>query len=287
MKQYLTADDIVAEVEMVRTQFKGTVLLLEGDTDCRLLDQLIDSPLCRTLPGHGKQRVLEAVSKLEAVNFKGILAIVDSDFWRVLGRHSPSPNVIMTDHHDLEIMLLRSRAIDKVLSEFSSDNKVATYLNERDNDDLVSALLEASLPLAVLRFISIRDSLSLKFEGVEIESYTNLKTLDVDFPSILSRVLQITGDPSIDISALNEEIKTALKRDHDLDQMCNGHDAVGLLSHGLRRALGSCSAAVASADNVGRMLRMAFELRDLQETTLYLEVRAWEARNVPFQVFAA
>src|SRR6266511_1437127 len=226
MKQYLTADDIVAEVEMVRTQFKGTVLLLEGDTDCRLLDQLIDSPLCRTLPGHGKQRVLEAVSKLEAVNSKGILAIVDSDFWRVLGRHSPSPNVIMTDHHDLEIMLLRSRAIDKVLSEFSSDNKVATYLNERDNDDLVSALLEASLPLAVLRFISIRDSLSLKFEGVEIESYTNLKTLDVDFPSILSRVLQITGDPSIDISALNEEIKTALKRDHDLDQMCNGHDAV-------------------------------------------------------------
>jgi hypothetical protein len=56
---------------------------------------------------------------------------------------------------------------------------------------------------------------------------------------------------------------------HDPWQLCNGHDLVGVLSIGLRRALGSQSAAVVGVEDMERALRLAYDAVDFAASALY------------------
>lgn len=73
---------------------------------------------------------------------------------------------------------------------------------------------------------------------------------------------------------------------HDLWQVCNGHDLTAVLSIGLRRAIGSQPPAVVGVEEIGRALRLACEAVDFTVSALYRAMRAWEQRNRPFQVLS-
>src|SRR6266498_2978114 len=128
MRQYITADDILAELLMVRTQFKGTLLILEGPTDCLFFDGLIDASQCKTIPGYGKERVVGVIEQVDKRQLPGILGIVDADFWHLEEISISSPNLLVTDLHDLEMMLIESRAFDKVIAQCGSAQKVTSYM---------------------------------------------------------------------------------------------------------------------------------------------------------------
>ena len=50
MINYITGDDITAEVKMIRNAFKGTILIVEGDQDSLLFEKFIKNDNCRTIP---------------------------------------------------------------------------------------------------------------------------------------------------------------------------------------------------------------------------------------------
>jgi len=72
---------------------------------------------CLMVNAFNKENAINSLLMLDSNSFPGVLAIVDSDF-RVLERNFPTNrNLLPTDFHDLETMLLVSPALDKVLSE--------------------------------------------------------------------------------------------------------------------------------------------------------------------------
>jgi hypothetical protein len=71
---------------------------------------------------------------------------------------------------------------------------------------------------------------------------------------------------------------------HDPWQLCNGHDLVEVLSIGLRRAIGSQSAAAVRVEEIERALRLAYESVDFAASALYRTIREWEQRNHPFRI---
>jgi len=134
MRETLSGADIMAELLLIRSNFAGTLLILEGETDCRLFDGLINGNKCKTIPGHGKDSVLEAIQEAGMAALGGVAAIVDADYWHLEGVDAPAANVFMTDDHDLEMVMLNSPALDRLLRQFGSSAKIARFSRERAVD---------------------------------------------------------------------------------------------------------------------------------------------------------
>ena len=100
-----------------------SVLILEGGDDKKVFDNLINEDDCVIEVGYGKHNVCDAVELLNLRSklytaLEGYLGIVDSDFETFEVQASCEySNVLKTDGHDLEYMLLDSRAFDVLLNK--------------------------------------------------------------------------------------------------------------------------------------------------------------------------
>ena len=66
MRNYITADDVANGIRMARTQFRGTFLIVEGQTaDFRVYKRLVDSKQTKITPAHNKDNALAALKILE------------------------------------------------------------------------------------------------------------------------------------------------------------------------------------------------------------------------------
>ena len=67
---------------------------------------------------------------LERDEVSGVIAIVDANFMDFKGGRRASPNLFVTDTHDLETMILNSPALEKILIEFGSAMKIDRFIQE-------------------------------------------------------------------------------------------------------------------------------------------------------------
>ena len=181
MKASLTHYDIANTVRMTRSQHPGTIVMVEGDTDMRLYANFINNAQCRLIHAGMTDNAIKALEILEHERFFGVAAIVDADFrfWEKIP-HS-SKNLFTTDTHDLETMLLKSPALDKVLIEFGSTEKIGTK-------DVRSIILDAGRPVGYLRWISFKKSLMLDFEDLSFRKFIDKKCLTVDTQILIKTV---------------------------------------------------------------------------------------------------
>jgi hypothetical protein len=284
--EYLTADDIAAEAEMVRARFKGTILFLEGSGDLLLFERFIDATHCYAVIAYGKENAIGAVQILESKRSAGILAIVDADHWHILGQTGPSTNVVMTDLHDIELMLIQSDSFQRVINEYASVDKINRFLRRNSTSDLRNLLLERCIPIGMLRLISYKYKLYLKFKGIKYKTFVDARSLIIDTNTLVNSVVNNTMlqgmNPQNLISKLLASMETEV---YDTYQLCSGHDVTELLGIGLRKSLGSQVEAIACRANLESVLRLSYEMHSFIKTRLYAAVRHWEAVNIPYIVF--
>lgn len=130
-----------------------SLLIVEGPTDKKLYGQFIDTSRCQIIIAYSKATAIEALSTLEKDNCLGILAIVDADFDVLEDTLSTSHNLLLTDTHDLETMMLQSPALEKLLTEYCSEGKMATF-EEKHGKDVRAKLVESATPVGYLRWAS-------------------------------------------------------------------------------------------------------------------------------------
>jgi hypothetical protein len=286
LRDALDDGDLIAELVMTRSAFHGTLMPLEGATDSRLFEKFVDAGKCRIVPGHGRQSVIEAVVELGYRGHRGIVAVVDADRWHLEGRGSPSPNIIPTKTSDIELVILSSPALNRVRNELLSDAKVKNFVARRGKASLLEVLLEIAYPAGILRWISHRDGLNLKFQGIDYASFLSPTSLELDRTRFVRRVLQQTGNPNLTAERVLKDLEVTEKEGLPASQVCCGHDVVAVLAAGMRRALGSHRVGECDPSYLEKILRLAFEMRDFQSTHLYADLRRWEMENAPFRIFA-
>lgn len=161
MRAYLTANDIANDIRMIRSRHSGAILVVEGDKDARVYNRFFNNTKCKITPSNGKDNAIKALAILEKSNFKGVLTIIDADFWRLDGIKPSSPHLLLTDTHDLENMILRSGALEIILSEFGSSVKIKNF-----GKPIQDTLLESGLLIGLFRWLSSpgQDNLNLKFK---------------------------------------------------------------------------------------------------------------------------
>ena len=144
-----TPDILVNEIKMHRTSHNGLFLIVEGNDDVRFWTPRHHAD-CELVDGEGKQNVIGGIQRLDSTSFAGVLGIVDSDYDTLNGTSIESENLLATDAHDLECLLCRLSALDKVLAEYGSRPKIERFENEA-GADVRTGLLERALIFGRLR----------------------------------------------------------------------------------------------------------------------------------------
>ena len=279
MKSLITGHEIANTVRMMRTQHKGAFLIVEGGDDAQVYSRAIDKQACRLVVANGKPNAIQALSILERDAVCGVLAIIDCDFCKIQPLSISSDNLILTDAHDVECMLLGSFALEQVLSEYGSEKKLA-------GKNVRETLLVNCQKIGILRWISCRDKLGLTFDGLSYSKFVSKDTLEVNTASLIRTVVNKSGKHSLNHNALSEAIEKEVDA-HELWDICCGHDLVQLLSIALVKLFGSCKHSDVMPEQVARSLRLAYERSYFSSTRIYSSIKEWEASNSPYRVLSA
>lgn len=284
MKEFLNGYIFFNEIRMLRSVFKGTILLVEGCSDARVYGWFVEKLNCQVIPAHSKKNVLDALILIESAKMEGILAIADADYWRVEGKEIASGNLFLTDTHDLETMILNHPEIlEKIISEYGSDNRV-----ERLPGKIVDMILTSALPIGVLRWIATNsmNDLKLILRDLSFEKFITLTTLKINLKKLVEEVLAISkiDAPGI-VESLVKKVKTILKENHDPWQICSGHDLSNLLMIGFVHIFGNKTAKSLTVKDVEKAIRLSYGLEHFRTTHLYASIQKWEILNQGYIVW--
>ena len=259
-------------------------LIVEGSTDDIFFKMFTDTNKCRIRIAGNKAAAIQVLSILEKENLPGVLAIVDADFDFLEGKSLSSPNLILTDTHDLETMIIKSPALEKVLNAYGSEDKI-NQLTRDVGKDVRTLLLECSIPIGYLRWLSLREGLLLKFENLDFGRFIR-DGLTINVPELIRRVKN--HSQRLDIADI--QIMSGMQAIHndvyDPWHVCCGHDLIGVLSIGLRKAIGTSNPYDVKPMFLESILRIAFERSHFYETRLYASIKQWEKANEPFLILA-
>ncbi|MEQ8752940.1 MAG: DUF4435 domain-containing protein [Coleofasciculus sp. G1-WW12-02] len=281
MREFITPDRIANQIRMRRSSHKGSFIIVEGRSDKLVYERFIDGTNCEFSIASGKENAVAAIRILEKDNFTGVLAIVDADFCRLDENLSSSSNLLLTDDHDLEMMLLKSLALDKVLSERGSEDKINNF-----GQDIRLTLLESGKRIGYLRWVSLKENLSLKFKELSFSKFIDKATLVIDTAKLIKAVKDHSQKLALIDQDIQESIETLENSTHDPWQVCCGHDIICILSMGLSKVWGSWKTNDVKPDILERELRLAYEDSYFYRTQLYKSIQQWEVNNKPYQVLS-
>ncbi|AVH64380.1 DUF4435 domain-containing protein [Nostoc sp. 'Peltigera membranacea cyanobiont' N6] len=283
MREFLTVDRVANKIRQLRQTYSGAFLLVEGSSDKVFYERFIDKLACHLEITAGKpsskQCAIEILAILETSNFQGVLAIVDADFDRLQNAPVKSPNLLLTDTHDLETMLIQSPTLEKVVAEFASEDKISQL-----NLAIREVLLSVGISVGYLRWISQSDGLNLTFDGITFSRFIDEKSWQFNELKLIQEVKNKSQAFYLKDEEIQQRLNSEKSNNHDRWQVCCGHDLVEILSLGLRKVIGTNNAADVEPNSLERNLRLAYEVAYFCKTQLYSEIRLWETNNPPFRV---
>ena len=285
----IRSPDGIANAIILKRQYPGNELLsflvVEGDTDRMFYKTFVAESRCNITVAFSKPTVLVVLLILEQNDFHGVLAIVDADFDVIQGQVPSSPNVLYTDTHDFETMIIRSPALEKVLNEFGSENKIVQF-KQNTGKEVRTVLLECGTPIGYLRWASSQNGYLLKFEGLDFRKFLDQVNLTISEAKLINAVKNKSQRHDIPNEQIKKSLQELKRGDHDLWHLCCGHDLASILSVILHRAIGTNDTGDISPVLIERSLRLAYERLHFQQTQLYIAIQQWEEANVPFVILS-
>jgi len=256
-----TPDVVVTEIKMSRTGgSRGSFFIVEGEHDSRFWRSRIQQNQCELVIANSKRTVLKVVERLELERFGGILGQVDSDHDHLLGRTMASAHLVYTDTHDLETLLLRSSALERLLAEHGDPEKIRR-LEQTQGCGVRAALLARGLCFGRLRWASMCYGWELSFDKLHPARFIEKADWRVKEADLLSAcTAQLPTIRSEQIQAAVEALPAA-----DPWQVCQGHDLVDILNIGLQAVLGQ---TLLGRGRLASLLRVGLDHHELSQTEL-------------------
>lgn len=289
MLETITGEIIANEIEMTRVAFDGAIMVIEGNNDEKFYKKFVDENLCHIVVAHGKENAIQSIDIVNNSKLPGVLAIVDTDFWRIEGLPELSGNIFITDTHDSEGMVFCSEAFDRIVEEYCSKGKISKY------DNLRYFIYEKSRPIGYLRLASHRSKLGLVFNGLDYKKITNKGTISVNIDTLVNHILHLTrenikrqsvGQVDLSSKTILKSYKKTIRENGQYEDkdLCCGHDIIGLFATGLRKLFSSLQAAIASKENIEKIFRLTYDFKDFLNTELAAAIFNWERNNPKYKI---
>ncbi|MGI5991971.1 MAG: DUF4435 domain-containing protein [Methanosarcina sp.] len=281
MKNKIKAEAIANEICMNKRYHKGAIVLVEGSTDKILFNKFVDTKCCYIKDATGKQKVIKAIPMIkERKPTLKVFGIVDSDFYRLDGQNLNS-NILTTDTHDIETMMIKTKALEYFMDEFANEEKLKVFF-KKNSKNLRETLLEGSVWIGYLLWVS-QKGFPLSFNELDFKKFVDNKNLKFNLDNFIFEILGKNGNCQYDAQALKAKLSEAFDVTHDKWQVCRGHDMIKILILGLQYIFGICDCKKLSEqelhDIIESKLIEAYDSSDFVKTELYDSIRRWETEN--------
>jgi 5S rRNA maturation endonuclease (ribonuclease M5) len=280
MREQITPDRIANSIRLLRSDHEGVFLIVEGHSDKLIYERLVNKQEVRITIASNKNNAIKALSILEKENFRRVVAVIDADFSRIEQQIPDSNNLFLTDEHDLEMMLIKSAAFDKLLKERGSEEKIAAF-----SKDIRETLLKLGQEIGKLRLLSLRNELNLKFEGLNFSKFIDKKNLSIDIDKLIISIKNHSQKLSLDEQQIKQDLSVISDENHDPWQLCCGHDFISILAIALWKVLGTRNANDVKKEDLERELRLAYELSYFYQTQIYQLMVNWQSNHHLYQIF--
>ena len=267
---------LAAEVKMTRMLHSGSFLIVEGRDDRKLWLALCRND-CDVVDGEGKNNVVGCIQKLDDEDFRGALGVTDDDYDSLMGKTLVSRNLVATETHDLECLLIRSPALERVLAEFGAPEKIDEF-EKASGVDVRTALLDRALRFGRLRWAALKFELDINRDAIRVARFVSTETWEVDYDGLIRATLDGSSESENSLRGYVESLPDA-----DPWIIAQGHDMVRILRMGLRQALGEIPNSI-GPEQISSVLRAGFHSEHLYCTVLGKSVRNWEAFNPAYPV---
>ena len=276
-----------------------SILILEGGDDKKVFDELISEDDCVIEVGNGKQNVCDAIKLLNLRSklyreLDGYLGIVDSDFEEFEAQETcDHTNILKTDGHDLEYMLLDSTALDFLLDGLVERNANDVPLHFKA--DFKNVLFELGSQFGYLRLklhrFRKRNGIGYSIGLYERLTVDYMQKLDenhkLSWTAALSCINSITGFSGFSESETSDDEWERLRRTQD-KYLCHGKDMLELVLCELLPKMtvdGFGEPVYLSKERARNVLSDAYDMSLFRRTQLHQDIKSWE-KQTKFYVLA-
>lgn len=284
MRELLTADSIAVSIQMLRIAYTGhSFLLVEGDVDARLLKRLVDPTACHVQVCYNRANVIRVVAILDGRQFVGHLGVIDRDFADMLNETFETENIVMTDENDIEMTIYQSDVFERFITEYANSDKVRAVENA-EQLPLREILVRSASTIGTLRYLSRSLGWNLNFEGMTVRFVE--RDVQVDLPRQVEHLRgRSQGTAMPNLEEVMQMFNDARKRFVDLCLHSCGHHICEVVSKGIHDVFGRAHVALGRGGlAVEEIFRAAFTAENFTATQLFADIRAWEAKRVPFRI---
>lgn len=241
-------------------------ILVEGETDIQVYTKFFkkESVNLKSVPGASGQ-ITDTVAYVRR-STNQVIGIKDADFDR-LNNKEESPNIFLTDQHDLEMMMIHS---DQVLYNLSSE-----YSFEGDILTIRDEIIHLASFIGYVRWFDNQNSFNILFKGLGFGSFYD-GTNGFKTKKFLAELNKRPSEKTRDLDA--EEINLFIEnhRGTDLFQLCNGHDTSSLFSI---RLSSNVKYKKTGKEDFHKSLRLSYRKDDFKQTGLYTAINSWAVRE--------
>jgi 5S rRNA maturation endonuclease (ribonuclease M5) len=284
MKRYITKHHLANSIRMKRSMHSGSFLIVEGDKDSRLYRKFVDRDRCNIVVAHSKNKVLDTVEVLERFGeARGVLGIIDADFWKAEGREPEARNILMTDHHSLETMIIDSRALDDILCEYANEERLKQLERQRKGS-IREILTRSCAPIGFMRWYCLLEGVPLMFKGLAFDRFIDNRNLALDMDKFIRELKDNSRKNRPRGSELKKGIDRLSGKVRNVWLVCQGHDMVNILLIGLKEIFGLHNTSHLNFHELEGDLRIAYDMDCFRGTELYEGIRNWEMENQGFVV---
>lgn len=265
---------------------KKVFILVEGTGDVGFYKNIIDKNNVQIIPmgdektkESAKDNVIRAIELINRDKTQGVVAIVDTDYDAIAGKIQEIDNLIYTDDHDIETMILKTDAYDKFENEYGNEGRILEY--ESQFGPILDNILQCGSKIGKTRLLSIRENLRLDFKSVVLEDFVD-ETLNFDWNDYFKQVLYVSKK-----LPQREELTTKFQNDsndYNVWQLCRGHDLTTLMaifySEKSKYKLGNSKARLLKSESVEQFLRAAYYVPiHFTNTKMYERLLEWQNNN--------
>jgi hypothetical protein len=284
MEQFITPDRI-ANAIMQDSSFKGHYLIVEGIKDVKFYQKYIDTNSFRIREAFGNEKVKLVLKILNERGFNNRIGIIDSDFNAILNLNEEVDGLYITDDHDVEIMIIKTKALEDVIHLFCSKAKVEAF-EKTKGKPIREILFDLGKEVGYLKLANRVHDLGLVFkpstsEGNQIRyrDFIDDETLAfIGSDKMIETVMNYTRAKSAKMKP-REEIKDKLeevaKVTYDQYHLVNGHDLTNILYLLMKKTFRSKNKMLTDYNAVEDSLILAYDYSDFKQTNLFKTLSDW------------
>lgn len=281
----LEANDSLSFVTTIRHNIqhpdhKKVIIVVEGEDDEKALKQFFNIRDVEFFCANNCLKVKNAMQIVSADNqLKDcVIGIKDADFDHINQIKHNIANLMVTDTHDMETLMLTPKVY----------RKICLCTTNKEYSNLPLDAMTSLKNFSYLRYYNDKMILNRKDSDKEGINFKGIKIADVASHSVqdvLQRVKDNGGNSKKtsypDLDTINLFISQNPIDDEELTLFTNGHDLV----YAIRDILHKDEAAKAYSDkSIATMIRMSYSKEEFEKTNLYKDIDNWN--NNRFNLWA-